>query len=235
MLERFRGTLAPFVTTIAIAVFGATALAVSPEIIERLGDDSQTSPVTGVANQDSNVQEDEGDNAANDDSLTIEDLTVEQMVGDEDGTTPTATVTATAKDEPNHGHFVSCIAHTAKNDPDVQGREKGKIVSAAARSDGELAKGESCENAYAALKQAVLTSSQEQEAEPEDVRKVQVVKEKPAGPEAKQEARPKISEVEPPKVKQENEKPGPPSEQGPKNGPGPQGSVPGKGAGGPRK
>lgn len=160
MLQRLRNYLTPMVTTIALAVLTASALALSPEIVDRLGDDSQTQQLGDTADSGSL---DAADTADTIDGLDSQDLMADEMEGDGDGATPTATPTATANAKPNHGHFVSCVAKMANSDPDLEGREKGAVVSAAARSEGEMVKDDeaACAAAYAAARSAALGETEE--------------------------------------------------------------------------
>lgn len=164
MLSKIRQYLTPVVATVALALLGTTALAVTPEIIDRLGENSldqvgdtleskDTTDTTGITDTT-----DTTDTADVIDELKSEDTDTDPLDenGENDADIPTSTVTPTGggNEKPNHGHFVSCVAHMAREDSTLQGRQKGAVVSYAARQDIVLPKDDdaACAVAYAAAK-----------------------------------------------------------------------------------
>lgn len=205
MLQKLRNYVTPLVATIALAVLGATALAVSP-IAERLLDDPLDS-VTG-----SQEEQDTTDVIRDVEDF---DLIVKPVEGlDEEVPTPTATP---ANEKPNHGHFVSCIAKAAKADSTLQGRQKGAVVSAAAKQkEAVLPKGADCSAAYNVLKAAAVGQTTDPGGE-EQTSVNAKQEEKKAEKEVRKEQPQSVAKVEAPRQNptvQGRGQGGPPAERG---------------------
>lgn len=197
MLQKLRNYLTPMVSTIALVVLGATALAVTPQVVERLANEQQVDQVLDTQDPAGEPTTDPNEVDEIIDGLDPDDLVIEP-IADEEGDAETPTDTPTAKvehDKPNHGHFVSCVAHMAKSDPQVSGRQKGAIVSAAARQKtAVMAKGApgGCTAAYEQIRGEVLAGGTEgtEEAENETVAPSSVKAEKRAEQQLRKEVPP---------------------------------------------
>jgi len=129
MINRLRQYLTPIIITLGVAVFGATAFAVVPDLVSNLQKDgpaasaSETakSPVEDAAGKDAQDQVEPSESPDPSESPEAAEADADKAEA-----TPTPGV--------NHGNCVSYAARTASADAALKGRMKGEVISSVARS-----------------------------------------------------------------------------------------------------